>query len=160
VTRICERFPEFRNRLATAGRVRAADVGPHLTACDVLLQIYPDGAAAARGTLIAALASGVPVVANSGHLTEPLFEANKALAFCELTPAAVRETIERLLADDRAARELGTAGRRLYEDHFDISVAVRQLLAKHYQTEGVLTWVSSPKPGAAPSWVRETANRK
>jgi glycosyltransferase involved in cell wall biosynthesis len=109
--------------------VPAPEVGPHLTACDLLLQLYPDGAAAARGTLVAALASGVPVVTNCGHLTESLFRANNAVAFCDCTPEAVRLVVENLLTDSAAARELGMAGRRLYDRHFDINVAVKQLRA-------------------------------
>lgn len=129
VSNICERFPQYRQRLSTTGRVPASDLGPHLKGCDVLLQLYPDGAAGARGTLVAALASGVPVVTNSGPLTEPLFQTNKAVVFCDQTPAAVRRTIESLFADEAASSELGLAGRRLYEDHFDIRVAVRKLRA-------------------------------
>jgi glycosyltransferase involved in cell wall biosynthesis len=129
VTAVGERFPEYRHRLGTTGRVPAADAGPHLTACDLLLQLYPDGAAAARGTLVAALASGVPIVTNFGQLTEPLFRVHNAVAFCDGTPAATRRVIDDLLADEVAARELGMAGRRLYERHFDISVTVRQLRA-------------------------------
>jgi len=129
VSNICERFPQYRQRLSTTGRIPASDVGPHLTDCDLLLQLYPDGAAAARGTLVAALASGVPVVTNHGPLTEPLFKSNHAVWFCDDTPSAVRRTIEILFADDEARSELGLAGRRLYEDHFDIRVAVKQLRA-------------------------------
>lgn len=139
VARICQRFPQYRNRLSTTGRIPAPDVGPHLTACDVLCQLYPDGVAAARGTLVAALASGVPVVTNSGPLTEPLFWTNNAVAFCDLTPVAVRRMIESLFADEAGTSQLGLAGRRLYEDYFDISVAVRQLrsMASLRQYQGI-----------------------
>jgi len=129
VSSICERYPQYRPRLSTSGRVPAAEVGPQLTSCDLLLQLYPDGAAAARGTLVAALASGVPVVTNFGHLTEPLFKAKNAVAFCDCTPESVREVVEGLLSDNAAARELGIAGRQLYDEQFDISVAVKQLRA-------------------------------
>jgi glycosyltransferase involved in cell wall biosynthesis len=129
VSGICKRYPQYSRRLNTTGRVPASEVGPHLTSCDLLLQLYPDGAAAARGTLVAALASGVPVVTNFGHLTEPLFKANNAVAFCDCTPLSVRNVVESLLTDNATAREIGIAGRRLYDNHFDISVAVKQLRA-------------------------------
>ena len=129
VTRICERYPQYRQRLSATGRVPASEAGPHLTACDVLLQLYPDGAAAARGTLVAALASGVPVVTNYGDLTEPLFQAYNAVAFSDCAPEAVRRVIENLLTDNAAAREIGRASRRLYDKYFDIGVAVKQLHA-------------------------------
>ena len=129
VSGICKRYPQFSRKLSTTGRVPASEVGPYLTSCDLLLQLYPDGAAAARGTLVAALASGVPVVTNFGHLTEPLFKANNAVAFCDCTPVSARNVVESLLSDNAAARELGIAGRRLYDNHFDINVAVKQLRA-------------------------------
>jgi glycosyltransferase involved in cell wall biosynthesis len=72
-----------------------------------------------------ALASGKPVVTTAGPLTEPLF--NGAVAFAERRPREIRRVIEDLLADKAAARNLGAASRRLYEDHFDLPLTVAML---------------------------------
>ena len=58
-------------------------------------------------------------------LTEPLFSG--AVAFVEHRPREIRRAIENLLADKAAARSLGAASRRLYEDHFHLPVAVATL---------------------------------
>jgi len=127
VEQIRSRFPHFAQQISTTGRLAAVDAGPHLQACDVLLQIYPDGAAGARGTLTAALASGVPVVTNPGHLTEPLFKSSGAVALADSEPEAICQVVEQLLSDHSAIQKIGTAGRNLYEKHFDISVTVDKL---------------------------------
>jgi len=121
------RFPQFRDRISTTGHVNAPEIGPHLEACDALLQLYPDGACAARGTFIAALASGVPIVSNAGLLTESIFARRGAVAFCADDPEAIRTTLERLQADPDYARRISEAARRLYTAEFDVEVTVARL---------------------------------
>lgn len=124
IQRFSRKFPIFKERLRTSGRINALDAGPHFHRCDVLLQLYPDGACPARGTLMAALASGVPVVSTMGPLTGPLLESSGALAFTAFQPRAIRAAIDALLADKALARKIGAAGRDLYENHFDIAVTL------------------------------------
>ena len=124
VEEVCAKFPELGERISTTGHVRSVDAGPHLQACDALLQIYPDGAAGSRGTLTAALASGVPVITNPGHLMEPIFETSGAVALAVPEPGSIRRAIEELFSDHSATERIGAAGRKLYEDHFDIAVIV------------------------------------
>ena len=121
------RFPQFCGRMTTTGHLNAIEIGPHLEACDALLQLYRDGACAARGTFVAALASGVPVVSNHGKLTESMFARRGAVAFSNLDPASLRETLERLQSDPEYAHGIGDAGRRLYSAEFDVEVTVAQL---------------------------------
>jgi len=127
IEHFCRKFACFKERMSTTGRISALQAGSHLQACDVLLQLYPDGASGARGTLVAAMASGVPVVTTSGILTESLFRASGALAFAEAEPRAIRRVVKELLANPAAARRLGAAGRRLYETDFDLAVTVATL---------------------------------
>jgi glycosyltransferase involved in cell wall biosynthesis len=129
VQRLRTQFPKCSHRVSTTGRVPAVDVGPCLQACDVLLQIYPDGATGARGTLTAALASGVPVVTTAGDLTEPIFETSGGVVLADDEPAAIRRAVEDLLTDQSLARRIGTAGRRLYKECFDIEVTTARLQA-------------------------------
>ena len=119
------KYPMFKHRLYTSGRVNALEAGPYIQTCDVLVQLYPDGACGARGTFAAALASGVPIITTAGPLTESLFK--DAVAFVEHKPQALRRAIEHLLTDQAAARSLGNASRRLYEDHFALPVALSRL---------------------------------
>jgi glycosyltransferase involved in cell wall biosynthesis len=125
IRRFSRKYPMFKHRLYTSGRVSALEAGPYMQTCDVLVQLYPEGACGARGTFVAALASGIPVVTTAGPLTESLFDG--AVASVEHKPHAIRQAIECLLADKAAARNLGAASRRLYEDHFDLLTAVATL---------------------------------
>ena len=122
---ICGRFPAFEGRIMTTGWLNAIEVGSFLQKCDVLLQLYPDGACAARGTLLAALASGVPVVTTLGPLTDPVLTQTGALAFAEDRPEAIRNAVESLLADPGAAGKL--RGREIYEQYFDLPNTIRVL---------------------------------
>jgi glycosyltransferase involved in cell wall biosynthesis len=94
-----------------------------------LLQIYPEGAVGARGTLIAALASGVPVVTTAGEMTEPIFETCGGLVIADDDPTAIRRSVEDLLTDHSLARRIGSGGRRLYKKYFDIAVTAARLEA-------------------------------
>jgi glycosyltransferase involved in cell wall biosynthesis len=126
ISRFCGSFPEFRDRVSTSGRVNVLEAGRHFHACDVLLQLYPDGAAGARGTLLAALASGVPVVTTAGPMTDPVLKSSGAI-FADPSPAGIRQAVNALLADKERARTLGAATRRYYEAHYDVAVAVATL---------------------------------
>ena len=130
-SRFIEQFsrshPKFKHRFHTSGRVNALEAGPYLQACDVLLQIYPDGACAARGTLVAALASGVPVVTTAGPFTEPVLKDGGVFAIADRDPASIREVLHELLADPALAAHIGATGKNLYATEFDVPVTVRQL---------------------------------
>lgn len=93
-------------------------------------QPYPDGITARNTSALAALAFGVPVVSNSGPLTEPfwsetgaaiLASAPQAGLLAEQVLAAVREPALRR----RAAR----AGATLYATRLSRAHAVTQLMA-------------------------------
>jgi glycosyltransferase involved in cell wall biosynthesis len=127
IQQFSRRYPRFKHRFHTSGRVNALEAGSYLQACDVLLQLYPDGACAARGTLVAALASGVPVVTTAGPLTEPLLKHGGVVALAERDPASVREVLDELLADPALAARIGAAGEHLYDTEFDVPVAVEKL---------------------------------
>ena len=127
IRRLERRYPHLSERVSTTGHMTAPEIGPHLQACDALLQLYPDGACAARGTLIAALGSGVPVVSTAGPLTEQILSQQGALIVTAPNPTAVRKTLEELHADPVRARAVGTAARRLYAAEFDVDVTVARL---------------------------------
>jgi len=91
-----------------------------LAASDVMLLPFADGISTRRGTLMAALAHGVPVLGLNGHNTDAvLAQAADAIV---LTPvgdraAFVRAVVE-LTRDPARMRATGDAGRRLYESRF------------------------------------------
>lgn len=52
--------PEAAGLVTTTGRLHADDVARHLSACDLMIQPFPDGASTRRGSIMAGLALGVP----------------------------------------------------------------------------------------------------
>jgi hypothetical protein len=130
-------IPEYNNRIHHAGFLSNAQLSHHLSACDLMLQPFPDGLSSRRTSLMNALAHGVPVVSNSGHLTEELWEETKAVAL-GVTGAApdLAEVCTRLLREDAARKQIADAGAALYRSRFDWPNVTRTLRAK---PEDVLT---------------------
>jgi glycosyltransferase involved in cell wall biosynthesis len=120
--------PELAGRLHAAGEVTAAEAAAHLRACDLLLQPYPDGVTGRRGTVMAGLALGLPLVTTHGESTEPLWgEQGYALTVPADDPAAFVAAVERLAADPDARRKLGERGRAGYQARFRIEHTVQAL---------------------------------
>lgn len=111
----CERLaashPDLAGRIAASGELPAAEAAAHLAVCDVLIQPYPDGISSRRGSAMAGLALGVPVVTNSGFLSEPIWntEARGVTIVGSADPALLAAAAEHLLA--RPREERATCGR-------------------------------------------------
>ena len=111
--------------------VRGSDqdnVVAHLAACDLVIQPFPDGVSGRRGTAMAPLALGVPVLTTSGPMTESLWENSDAVA---LSPAANSKDFsaraEQLLANRSACEALGRRGAELYRAHFALEHTIKTL---------------------------------
>jgi Glycosyl transferases group 1 len=119
---------DWHARVIAPGALSAPLIAEHLRACDLVIQPYPDGASSRRGSLMAALANGVPVVTTIGALSEPVWSEGAVAA----APAGDAEQLARLALDllDRPERlaELGLAGQRLYQDQFALCHTVAALL--------------------------------
>jgi glycosyltransferase involved in cell wall biosynthesis len=122
--------PELRGRLAAPGALPADEAAACLAACDLLVQPYPDGASSRRGSLMAGLALGLPIVTIEGSLTEPLWREAEAVS---LAPAGPVETLaavcENLLADPGRRAELAARARSLYQERFSLACLIRTLRA-------------------------------
>jgi glycosyltransferase involved in cell wall biosynthesis len=122
--------PALAARVSAAGELPPSAVAAHLRACDLLLQPYPDGISARRGSVMAGLANGVPVVTNLGHLSEPLWAASRCVGLANgPEPAAIAAAAAPLLGDPRRRDELGTAGQRVYRANFSVEQVVARLRA-------------------------------
>ncbi len=114
-------------QLVTAtGRLDANAVASHLSACDLMLQPFPDGASTRRGSIMAGLALGVPVVSNLGEASESIWQNERALA---LAPNAedLGDVVDRLLASPAERIAIGQRGRQLYEEQFSLAHTARLL---------------------------------
>lgn len=130
---LLRRQPELTQRVHATGTLAAADLSLHLSACDVLLQPYIDGVSSRRGSAMASLSHGIPLVTTSGRLTESLWAKSEAVA---LAPAAdvgaLVETAQRVLSNEACRRRMSVAARTLYEERFTVQrtiTALREELA-------------------------------
>ncbi len=64
--------PAWAKYLHATGPLSSEELSSYLSACDVLVQPYPDGATTRRGSLMAAISHGKPVMTTSSPVTEPL----------------------------------------------------------------------------------------
>lgn len=129
--RLCARHPSLANRLHARDALAPGEAAAFLRASDVLIQPYPDGISTRRGSAMAGLALGVPMVTNTGHLTEPLWRDALPVALVEgVSPPALAEATEDLLARDDARRALGAHAARLYRERFSLERTVEALLRR------------------------------
>jgi glycosyltransferase involved in cell wall biosynthesis len=118
--RLVAAVPGTVGRIVAAGALPPERVAVALQAADVVLQPFPDGASARRGSLMAALANGCAVVTNLGSLSEPLWadSALAPLASPDSTALALR-TLS-LLHDHHERNRLAQAALNLYQTRFDL----------------------------------------
>jgi glycosyltransferase involved in cell wall biosynthesis len=121
--------PDLKSVIHATGAIDEPDrLSLHLSACDVLVQPYPDGVTTRRSTIMAALSHGRPTITTIGALTEPLWTSSGAVA---LAPAEDIEefvrSVLRLLEDREQRASLGDAGRQFYQLKFDIAHVVQRL---------------------------------
>jgi hypothetical protein len=115
------RHGDVIDHVSATGELSDRELSAHVSACDMMLQPYPDGVSARRTTMSALLAHSRAVVTTSGHLTEPLWLQSGAVA---LSPVGDRssflENVDRYLSDARARKQLGCLARSLYQERFDL----------------------------------------
>ena len=129
-TRLLRQDPSAAARVFSTGAIDHAAVSRHLQACDVLLQPYVDGASTRRGTLMAALAHGRPVVSTVGSLSEAFWAEEDGRALRVVAAGdhdALSEAVLRLLDDPHRRHGLGLAARGLYDARFSIDRVVAAL---------------------------------
>ena len=63
--------PALKERVIAPGSLSEERVSNYLSASDLFLAFYPDGASTRRTTLMAGLAHGIPTISNLGILTDP-----------------------------------------------------------------------------------------
>ncbi|MGO9899323.1 MAG: hypothetical protein ACLP0J_06455 [Solirubrobacteraceae bacterium] len=103
------------------GELRADALSLHLWASDLVLLPFTDGVTTRRGTMMAALAHGRPVLGLAGPDTDEILRrARNALWLTPLDDRrAFAEAAVSLSKDDDRRHAIGEAGRALYEARFD-----------------------------------------
>ncbi len=120
--------PQFARRIYATGVLPATDVSSCVTACDLLIQPYPDGVSSRRTSMMVGLSHARPLITNLGHLSEPFWGECGAVAVGDWgRPESVAALAVELLADEGWSRSLGAAGRRLYDEYFDMRNTIARL---------------------------------
>lgn len=122
-----ERFivehPDLAGRVLATGGLTAVDVSAHLAACDILIQPFPDGVSSRRTSVMAGIALAVPIVTNTGRLSEPIWGAeSEGLAVARsAAPADLVDAAEAVLALPASEREArGQAAAAWYRSRFAV----------------------------------------
>jgi glycosyltransferase involved in cell wall biosynthesis len=123
--------PSLAGRIAASGPLAADALSAHISACDVMLQPYPDGVSTRRTSSMAALAHGKALVTTEGALTEPVWKESGAAVLVPVgdaprLAAAARE----LLENSQTRSEVAARGKSVYERRF----AIRHTIAALRQT--------------------------
>ena len=115
-------------RVHATGQLSAADLSIHLSACDLMIQPYPDGVSSRRTSAMVGLSHGLPIITTSGHNTEPLWAESRAVALTQAGDTnSLLESIKRLIADARERDRLGKAARLLYDNRFHVRHTIAAL---------------------------------
>lgn len=119
------RLRPFNRRVVATGALESREVARHLAACDLMVQPFPDGASTRRGSLMAAIALGVPVLSNIGGSSESVWLESGALALNSIENMPMR--IAALLNDPEQRETIGVAGRILYQQKFSLDRTITAL---------------------------------
>ncbi|MEP6617718.1 MAG: glycosyltransferase family 4 protein [bacterium] len=169
---IVARRPDLDARIVATKGLVPADVSAHLSACDVLVQPYDDGVSARRGSLMAGLALGLPIVTNRGPVTGDVWTTRPAVYLTESEqPEALAAGVTTLLSDAGLRAALGVAAHQLHRDVFSLELGVARLrnavhrspaaeIARTVTAPRVLMFHTTlPLPGRKPGGVEVAVHR-
>jgi glycosyltransferase involved in cell wall biosynthesis len=126
--RLAQAHPDLDSRLAAAGFLEQTRLSTNISACDLMIQPYPDGVTSRRSSMMAALSHGRPTVTTTGALTEAFWSASGAVSLAPAEdPCAFVDNAARLLEDLRQRLSLGEAAREFYRREFDVQHSVARL---------------------------------
>lgn len=118
--------PGLKGRVEASGGLDGDSAAIRLAACDLLVQPFPDGVTTRRGSFMAGLALGVPVVSNQGPLMEPFWRDIEGITLAP-SPAGIVGVAEALLADDGRRRRAGAVGAEVYRARFALARSIEVL---------------------------------
>ena len=125
---LVRRLPSAGDRVHATGEMAASGVAIALSACDVLIQPYPDGVTTRRTSVMAGLCNGVATVSTAGALTEPVWRQTRALVLAPRgEPGPMVTEVCRLLDDPEERTAQAARGREAYLRHFSIEQTVTRL---------------------------------
>jgi len=138
------------DKVIWTGYTAPAEVSANLLAADIGVLPYRDGASFRRGSFMALLTHGLPIVTTVPRVPIPeLIDGENIWLVSPASPPALAEAIAALAADEARRRRLG-AGARALARRFDWTGIARDTLALfadlNYQPPGLTskTWDRGP----------------
>jgi glycosyltransferase involved in cell wall biosynthesis len=116
-------------RVERPGMLEAEELAGHLAAADLFLAPLIDGISTRRGSVMAGLQHGLPVLGTEGPLTDAVLADTEAVRLAKVgRPDEFATAAARLAEDPEQRRGMGVAARHLYETQFDWPVVAEKLL--------------------------------
>ncbi len=126
--RLTRPHPDLARRITATGGLPAEQAAVSLAACDLLVQPYPDGISTRRGSVMAGLALGLPIVTAAGAQTEDIWQQTQAVLLANAnTVNSLHAAVERLLLTPEDRKQFGRRGQALYQQRFCLAKTIRQL---------------------------------
>jgi glycosyltransferase involved in cell wall biosynthesis len=150
---LIDSHPHLAPQIVAMGHVPPDALSNHLKACDLMIQIYPDGVSGRRTSTMACLAHGCAVITNDGSSTEEFWKSCKGLQLSKPGPDYIDfvSRAKKVLDDPLLSNQLRSEALRVYKERFDIGLIVSTLRASA---------LKEPAPDRS-SWTRSAgcANR-
>jgi len=122
------KHPELTGRVHASGALAATDLSLHISACDVMMQPYPDGVSSRRTSMMVGLSHGVPTVTTTGPLTESLWAGSRAVSLAPVGDAdGLVVLTQELLSNATERQRMSAAARCLYQQRFDVRHTIAAL---------------------------------
>jgi glycosyltransferase involved in cell wall biosynthesis len=126
---LARKYPDIAGRFHASGSLCATDLSRHVSACDVMIQPYPDGISSRRTSAMVGLSHGLPIITTSGHLTEPIWSKSRAVAIAQVRDSGAFVNLTQQLLEDSSERlRLSLAARELYINYFNIKHSIEALM--------------------------------
>lgn len=126
--RLVQKAPEVSRQIHATGKLETAALSHHLSACDLLMQPYPDGVSTRRTSVMAGLSHGKPIITTKGAATEALWESSEAVAVAPVEDIhAFVQLVHDLRADAARLKRMGQGAKKLYHERFDICHTIMAL---------------------------------
>ncbi|MBZ5608739.1 MAG: hypothetical protein LAP38_10800 [Acidobacteriia bacterium] len=133
---VAAKDPRIAPLIRSTGALGNAEVSMHLAACDLLIQPFPDGVSGRRGSAMACISHGKPVVTTVGPSSERTWSEALPMAPAGDAPAFLK--LVRWLRDDPQERDrVALAAGQLYRERFDLKHTVSKLRAAARKEKGV-----------------------
>lgn len=113
--------------LKPLGKLSSIEVSQHLSGTKVVLSPFLDGVSTRRGSFMAGLVHGKPVVTNLGYSSNPSVPWSEFSRLSEHTAESFSAAATELLHQPAEREQLGNKALEYYKEHFDWNVIAREL---------------------------------